>query len=629
LKARQYILLISVMLLIAGCNGPVMDNEALPTYSVPQDFPPTLLNPTLPEKLPTLISTSTQSGLTRLEIIPANTKQLARYGTLELSLHTDLQAENPYDADEIDLRVVLQAPSGEESDVGAFWYQDYDLQTHQQVGEPSWRVRFTPDEAGEWTAIAYTLNPGLRSEIYSFSVGESSKPGFMRINPNNPRYLAFDNGDSFFPIGLNMGWWCGTCDPIETYSRWLKIFSANGGNTIRIWMAAWSFGIEWKDTGLGNYDHRQYEAWLLDQLLHLADQYDVKIILVLMNHGPLSLYTNTEWKDNPYNAALGGPLTSPGEFVTDPTAISYYQRRLNYIINRWSYSPAILAWEWFNEVDLTMISEQELAPWIQQMTAFLQQRDVNHHLTTSSYAMWENSPIWQLPELDIVQKHEYSGYNSMGEHDLAGRAAQDLQLMEQTIPVKPVLMGEFGYSAANYGEDVETTGIHLHNGLWATTFSGYAGSGMYWWWDNYVEANHLWYHFKGLSSFLQGENLADYQPFSLLDINTASGSTAEVDGIGLKGEKILVWLRSDAYTTQASIATRAGGEGSLAYQPPLVENLLLRLRNVEDGEYSIQWYDPQRAIWLEAEVVNAQDSTLSITVPAFRDDLAAKIIPIR
>jgi hypothetical protein len=620
LKISHYIAFILVTLVIAGCNKTVVSvNEAVPTYPASQPYPPIRLNPTLPEELPTAISTSTQSGLARLEIVPVTQESIERTGKLELALKTDLQAENPYNADEIDLRVIFTAPSGKQSDVGVFWYQDYDLKTHQLKGEPGWRARFTPDEAGEWTAVAYTVNPGLRSETYAFSVSESSRPGFIRINADNPRYLAYDNGDTFFPIGLNMGWWCGTCDPIETYDRWLKVFSANGGNTIRVWMAAWSFGIEWKDTGLGNYDHRLYEAWLLDQLFNMADQYNVKMILVLMNHGPLSLFTNTEWKDNPYNIALGGPLSMPGQFVTDPTAISYYQRRLNYIINRWGYSPDILAWEWFNEVDLTDISDQDLVPWIQQMSAYLQQRDVNHHLTTSSYAMWKNSPIWQIPDLDIVQKHEYSG------NDLAGRAIQELQLMEQTIPLKPILMGEFAYSAANKGEDVETTGIHLHNGLWATTFSGYAGSGMYWWWDNYVEANNLWYHFKGLNSFLDGVNLAEYQPFSFLEITAADGSPAAVDGMGLKGDSTLVWLRSDAYTTQASITARAGGVGSLNYQPPLVENLVLALDDVDDGEYAVQWYDPQRARWLETTVVTSRGNNLAITIPAFHDDLAAKI----
>jgi hypothetical protein len=160
-------------------------------------------------------------------------------------------------------------------------------------------VRFTPVETGEWLAAAYAPALGFHSTLVSFNVTPSDVPGFIRVHPTNPRYLAFDNSNFLFPIGLNMGWWGGSADAVNVYGRWLDRFTSNGGNTIRVWMAAWSFAIEWNDTGLGNYDKRLYQAWLLDQLFKLAEAHHVKILLVLMYHGPFSLYTNTEWKYNP------------------------------------------------------------------------------------------------------------------------------------------------------------------------------------------------------------------------------------------------------------------------------------------------------------------------------------------
>jgi hypothetical protein len=196
LRINQCILLLIMMCLLVGCNGPaVAVNEISPTYSTLPSYPPTRLTPTLPEKLPTVKSDSNKLGSARLEIIAMTQECIERYGSLELSLKTDLQAENPYDANEINLRVIFTAPSGNESDVGAFWYQDYNLQTRQLKDEPGWRVRYTPDETGEWTAVAYTVNWGLRSETDTFSVSESSKPGFIHINADNPHYPVFDNGD--------------------------------------------------------------------------------------------------------------------------------------------------------------------------------------------------------------------------------------------------------------------------------------------------------------------------------------------------------------------------------------------------------------------------------------------------
>lgn len=560
-----------------------------------------------------------------LEILPTVKLEVALYGLLELDIRTDLVATNPYDPDDIDLRVAFTGPSGKEKDVGAFWYQDYDPQSHTKTGHPGWKARFTPDETGEWLAAAYAPSIGLRSAPVTFKVLPSDNRGFIRINPKNTSYLAFDNGDFFFPIGVNMAWPSDCCDPIRQYRKWLDRFAANGGNTIRVWMASWSFGIEWKDTGLGDYEKRQYEAWQLDQLFRLATEHGVKVILVLINHGAFSLNANPEWVDNPYNAAIGGPLSVPDEFTSNPIAKQYFRHRLNYIINRWGYSPELLAWEWFNEVNLTPITDRALIPWLIEMTGLLRERDINHHLTTSSFAMRTQSLIWWLPGLDIIQEHEYSSQINEKEHDLANRSVQDYQQLAATVPAKPILLGEFGYSAKNYGDDIEKTGIHLHNGLWSTTFSGYAGSGMYWWWDIYVDAHNLWQHYLGLARFLTGEDLTLYQPFSPVKIIGPDGSNAQAVGLGLQGEDTLVWLRSNGYTAQASIEARAKLQDSAQYIPPLVKDLSLILNGLESGQYTVSWFDPQKAEWLKEQTVTAIAQKLIVSVPPFRQDLAAKI----
>ncbi len=560
-----------------------------------------------------------------LAIMPPVKHTVERYGLLELELQTNLIATNPYDPNELDLEVSFSAPSGKEVQVGAFWLQDFDPQTRRPVGRPGWKVRFTPDEVGEWEAVAYAPALGVRSAPVSFTVTPSSHPGFVRINPNNPRYLAFDNGDFFFPIGVNMAWADSGHDPLQQYRRWLEAFTANGGNTIRVWMAEWSFGIEWKDTGLGNYDKRQYNAWLLDQLFKLADERGVKIILVLINHGAFSLEANSEWKDNPYNATRGGPLYKPEQFTSDPQAIAYFQQRLSYIVNRWGYSPDLLAWEWFNEVNLTPISDRALTPWLKEMTAFIDARDVNQHLTTTSFAERCQSSVWNLSGLDIIQAHEYSSQINASQYDLADRAAQDYQDLASSTPLKPIFMGEFGYSAKNYGDNIEQTGIHLHNGIWATAFSGYAGSGMYWWWDIYIAPNNLWHQFKGLAGFLDGEDLSHYQPVSPQQITGPDGNAGQVVGLGLRGAKTLVWLRSAAYTVQASLAARQGSQGSQAYSPPVLQGLTLTLDQLPEGAYMVRWFDPQTAKWLDVQMISTQGGTLTIPIPPFRDDLAAKV----
>jgi hypothetical protein len=619
-QARSAIAVAAVLWLRA-C-GPLPDSVGTsgPEWTPTPVAPVSPIAPATPEETP-------PGPAGPLAIGPLPSDEIGRYDLLELDVQTDIQVANPFDPEELDIRVEFTSPSGEKSEIGAFWYREYQRPGILGRGPPSWKARFTPTEVGSWTAVARVPARGLESEPVRFRVTPSDKLGFVRVNPDDPRYLAFDDGSFFFPIGQNMGWWTGAGDAISDYTKWMDPFAANGGNAIRVWMAEWSFGIEWNDTGLGDYSNRLGKAWLLDEIFRMAEERGVYVVLVLLNCADYNNWQTNGWNGNPYNAARGGPLARPQAIVTDPEARAYFQRRLNYIVNRWGYSPNLLAWEWWNEVNLAGIPDEALIPWLQEMTAYLRERDVNRHLTTNSYAILDLSPIWQLPELDIIQKHEYASQVSALNLDLGDRAAPDLRLLAESAPPKPILLGEFGYGGEDYGDTVaDKTGIHLHNGIWATTFAGYAGSGMYWFWDIYVEPYRLWYHFRGLERFLEGEDLAGYQTFSPLQITRAQGEPGPAVGLGLRGEKVLVWLRSDAYTVQASLDAQQRGKATpLAYIPPLVRGLTLTLEDMQ-GDYIVQWYDPHGGRWLEELTVTVQGGALSIPIPEFRRDLAAKIV---
>ncbi len=592
------------------------------------------LAPSSPEAMPTStlvpVASATATGPAGpLAIVPPMVDEIDRFGLLELEIQTDIVADNPFDPEELDIRVEFTSESGTAVEIGAFWYQAFDSAGLRRVGEPGWRARFTPTETGDWTAVARIPALGLLSAPVTFRVVPSDNPGFVRVHPTNPRYLAFDNGDFFFPIGLNMGWWTRTGNALTDYRRWMYPFAANGGNAIRVWMAEWSFGIEWNNTPLGDYTNRLWRAWSLDQIFAMAEERDVYVLLVLLNCADFNDWQTSGWSGNPYNTVQGGPLERPEQFVTDPTARALLQRRLNYIVNRWGYSPHLLAWEWWNEVNLAPFSDEALIPWLQEMSAYLRARDVNRHLTTNSYAIRDLSPIWDLPEIDMIQKHEYAHQIDSMERDLAERAAADFGRLAASAPAKPILLGEFGYGTEGYGNDVDETGIHLHNGIWATTFVGYAGSGMYWFWDVYVEAYRVWHHFRGLDQFLAGVDLPRYQPFSPLEITGPDGGPGQAVGLGLRGDDVLIWLRSDAYTVQASVAAweGAGSPSAFLYRPPLVEGQVLTLREMGDEEYTVHWFDPQSGTWQDPVEATAQGDQLSIPIPDFRRDLAARIAP--
>jgi hypothetical protein len=249
--------------------------------------------------------------------------------------------------------------------------------------------------------------------------------------------------------------------------------------------------------------------------------------------------------------------------------------------------------EWWNEVNLSAIPDETLMPWIQEMTAYLRARDPNGHLTTNSYAIRYLSPIWEMPEIDIIQRHEYSDQVNSPDRDIAARAASDLQALRDSAPTKPVLLGEFGYSAANDVDVGERSGIHLHNGIWTTTFAGYAGSGMYWWWDVHIEANHLWNHFRNLEEFIAGEDLAAFERSRLWRLPRREAGRRRWQGWAWWRQD-LVWLRSDGYTVAAEEAP--GSRPRLRLLATRCEGPALTLKNMNEGDYTVQWYDPDRTM---------------------------------
>lgn len=556
---------------------------------------------------------------------PANAART--FQPTELGLTTDGTFANPYDPTHAQLDVSFTSPAGKIMTVPAFWYQNFDRATLKPKGTAGWRVRFTPTSAGQWTASASFAKPQVNSASLKFNVAISNSPGFVRIDKQNPHYFAYDNGRNtfYFPIGLNIGW--ANQQPGEhgsvlaTYERWLTQLSKNGGNIARVWMAPWSFAVEWKETGLGDYGGRQLQAWMLDQVFEMARKKGVNIELTLINHGQFSVSTNDEWKDNPFNVANGGFLKSPGEFATNPQARDLFKRKLRYIAARYAAQPNLFAWEWWNEVNWTPIGGSDLNEWTLDMTRALKTWDPYVHLISSSYSTGGTSDLWAMPQIDFSQQHDYGARDPLA----WGRSA--VSTFTDTAPNKPVLLAEVGYSAGGNEVPLIRDKIHFHNSIWAAPFVGYAGSGMYWWWDTFVDPENQWPHYRGLADFLKGENLAT------MTGQNASVNTLNAAALTLQSNtRALIWLRSSAYDageanaayTKALIARKGGPDWN--YALPIRSGATLKVSGLGDGAYTAYWYAPQKNLWLSTVPVTVKGGSVTLNAPTFDKDLAVKIV---
>ncbi len=488
-----------------------------------------------------------------------------------------------------------------------------------------WLLRLLPPVAGAWTAVPQ----GLGSP-FKFKVGAVPKRQHIGIDRQDPRFFAFDDGSPFVPVGLNICWGTGEGpQPMADYRRWFERLAANGGNFARLWMASWSFGLEWQDSGLGDYSMRMDRAAQLDTVFELAESLGIKLMLCLINHGAFSEKADIEWPANPYNRALGGPLAAPGDFVSDEQAQALFERRVRYIAARWAHSPALHSWEWWNEVTWTPIDAAKLRPWFTRMARVLDAHDPYRRLRSTSWADRGDAAAWKMAALDYAQQHDYTTRDPIVHYADAARA-----WIADGITSKPLFASELGLETtfdAKIPRAYNFDAAHLHNGLWAPLFHGFAATALYWWWDHMVDPLNMWPLYRGVARYLDalhasGLALAGHRPQAV----RFDGGPAQA--LALTGKRsVLLWVRADLHDAAAQqrawVAETGGKQPEKPWQPsyPLITDGRLRLDGLAlaDGRVRVRWFDAGSGEPVANNVSSVRNGVLALACPPFQQDLAA------
>ncbi len=164
----------------------------------------------MPETFPGQISP--MRAALRIGKVATNASQVPQYGLLELAVDLGAAYENPFDPDEVRLDATFTSPSGKVHRVPGFFMVDYQRKVSEgsevmvPEGRGAWKVRFAPGEIGRCT---WRLTLGDRTGETAggdgtFQAVAAPSPGFVRVSSADPHYLAFDNGQGFFPIGHNL-----------------------------------------------------------------------------------------------------------------------------------------------------------------------------------------------------------------------------------------------------------------------------------------------------------------------------------------------------------------------------------------------------------------------------------------
>jgi hypothetical protein len=536
-------------------------------------------------------------------------------------IKVDLRAtyDTPFDPDQVALDGVFTSPSGKQVTAPGFFSQPYRMERDgdslwkMPEGDGEWLLRFAPTEVGEYRlkVVARDRSGAVGKEAGAIRCAASKSHGYVRVSRKDPRYFEFEDGTPYFAIGENVCWYRGQTG-LTDYDLWFGHLAENGANFARIWMPYWAFGIEWGPKGVYRLDR----ATELDYVLRLAEEKGIYLKLCLENF--------RQWKDgpNPYDAANGGPCTNEMDIFTQPEAKRMFRNRLRYIVARWGYSPNVMGWELWNEINCVkgyQDDPQAVVDWTDEMCTYLKQIDPWRHLTTNSLgSCFVDDRYWELPVVDWAQVHGYYYFSDEMKREAVDMAAFVPKWLGRISQHgKPAMFAEFGLTLEK--PDVremcmkDTQGVHLHNGMWSAAMSGSCGGAMLWWWDSYVEPVNVYGNFRALASFTDGV------PWTTAGFRTAE-ATASADAlrvIGLQSDKLtLLWLQNKAHTWW-----------NVVHEEPIaaIESATVTVGGLPDGKYAVEWWDTKAGKCETTQEATSAGGRLALSVPPLENDVAVKI----
>lgn len=559
--------------------------------------------------------------------------------------------------------VDVPAASGARSDVAIPAFYD---------GDGAWRIRYTPQAPGCHRIARYLLGEDADTAAVLDVAADSPReyqvaPGpfraFPRPSGETVQQFVFNDGTPYFPIGHNAGW-----SSVDGYEKMFRAMHEAGLNWSRVWMPHWSGqSLDWvmgKSLARGELDLGA--ARRMDRIIALAEENAIQIQLVLQHHGQFSTFVNPTWDNHPWNAANGGWLETPSQFFTDPEAIRLTRAKYRYIVARWGYSPAIMAWELFNEVQYTdgYQGEEALALWTQaQSTNLLSLADVSKLMAmarnlpatpeSEGPSQWQRLvEAWNRKTQHLEPQWDYGlGRHTVGEwHRGMARYLRSLDPYPRMIttscppldsPVwdemdfyqvhlyeremiapmvnlpgglsaydKPVFIAEMGDHEID--DPLKDDGRYMHGMMWSGLFSGASGAAQVWAWDQ--AERHNWYtDFRAMTRFAAAARLAErsYAPASPLAYRS-DDAAGNITSFALESNGAFIFWLYDKDTINTPEPASHEGRVVLPAHFAKRENL------------TVTWWDTRSGEVLARAAV-PQGTESELPTPRFRGDVAAII----
>jgi hypothetical protein len=525
----------------------------------------------------------------------ANIETVKKYEKFELLLDLkNVEIDNPYDPEDIDVYAIFRTPSGKSIRINGF-YDNYS-------NEDQWKLRFSPNETGRYEYQLFVEDEGKKgsSEKGFFNATASDHSGWIKPSTVNPRYFQHDDGSTWFAVGVYSPW--------RNNKERFDTFAKYNANLFAIWDIGYGGFVN--GTGiieeeLGRYN--QEKCGRIDSLLSILEKDDIKLKFAIWPHDLFSATVwAAQWEKNPYRH-----LIDVEEVYSDPLVWEYQKKKYRYLIARYAHSRSWGIWELINEMNGTdgwaKGRHHEAYAWVKKAQQYFTENDPYGHPMTASFSGGfeeYREPLYDMidvPNLHLYPKQgwalkypEDSLRSAMYNYAWAARRFYDRY-------EKPSIFGESGAEWEYFKRNDPRYRHVYHNALWATMTNGLAGIPV--WWDYTFLTTQDWEQLSHVSFFVKDIDFA-HLPFKPVDLT--------VDGTDLyimdAGSEAFGWIRS--------------------YRSNNVQGTAIALPGKGKGKYTVSWFDTWNGKMIRTESVAPKKGVLHLIVPPMEKgypDIAFKI----
>jgi hypothetical protein len=328
----------------------------------------------------------------------------------------------------------------------------------------------------------------------------------------------------------------------------------------------------------------------------------------------------SNWGNNPFRSVYGGPAADPTEiFKRDSPTQLLYLKWFKSVVTRWSSHKNILVWEVITEANLIDgIDEADGVYLCEQLASVAHQADPLHRPVTANLA--DNADwteLYRSNDIDFISIHPYPGSARLDTTAL-GEVRYFLAAYH-----KPVLIGESGLSALDPDNEGKIIGapnarVGIQHAMWAEAVSGATNGRGLWFEDSFA----LFYPDLGMAfvqkdtdveapayHFLKGMDMTGFAPMPTQASDKILGAALGNDG------SIIGWFRD------------AGSEPpDWTIQPVISKQTVTLSLPSTATSWKVDFYSAQDGTTLLGSTsLSQQGSSLTVTLPDFKDDIVFKI----